>query len=134
MDGQELYEAAREVMQHAHAPYSGFHVGAALRVQSGRIFVGCNVENASYPEGCCAETSAISAMVAATPTAERKIVEVAVVAERQAKVTPCGGCRQRLSEFGTEETVVYLCDEDGPVMKVTLGDLLPHAFGLKGVG
>jgi len=131
---RDLFEAARAVMQHAHAPYSGFQVGAALVTASGKIFAGCNVENASYPQGWCAETSAIAAMVAGTPKSERKIAEIAVVAERQEKVTPCGGCRQRICEFGTPETVVHLCDEDGPVSKVKLGELLPYAFGMKGVG
>ncbi|MBZ8135455.1 cytidine deaminase [Afifella sp. IM 167] len=131
---RELFEAAREVMQHAHAPYSEFRVGAALVTVSGRIFAGCNVENASYPEGWCAEASAIAAMVAGTPKTERRIAEIAVVAERQEKVTPCGGCRQRICEFGTKETIVHLCDEDGPVASVTLGELLPFAFGMKGVG
>ncbi|WP_026379827.1 cytidine deaminase [Afifella pfennigii] len=131
---RELFEAARKAMQHAHAPYSEFRVGAALRTVSGKIFAGCNVENASYPEGWCAETSAIAAMVTALPKAERRIKEVAVFAERRASVTPCGGCRQRLAEFGTPQTLIHLCDEDGPVSVLTLGELLPQAFGMKGVG
>jgi cytidine deaminase len=123
----DLFEAAAAAMGRAHAPYSNFPVGAALRASSGAIYSGCNVENASYPEGWCAETSAISQMVLAGDT---KIVEVAVVAERSDRITPCGGCRQRLKEFGTAETRVHLCDKTGIVETVTLGDLLPRAFGL----
>ncbi len=114
-------------MQKAHAPYSKFPVGAALLTDEGAIFSGCNVENASYPEGWCAETSAIAAMVAG---GGKRIAEVAVVAERMPLITPCGGCRQRLKEFGSVATLVHLCDASGVVETVTLGDLLPKAFGL----
>jgi len=88
----ELRLAALQVMENAHAPYSRFPVGAAIRSAEGNIFAGCNIENASYPEGICAETAAISHMVSA---GDRHIVEIAVVAEKQELVTPCGGCRQR---------------------------------------
>ncbi len=127
-DASELFEAARAAMRNAHVPYSKFPVGAAIRTEDGRIFAGCNIENASYPEGWCAETSAIAHMVMA---GERKIAEVAVVAERMPRITPCGGCRQRLREFGTAETLVHLCDAGGLVETVTLGDLLPKAFELE---
>jgi cytidine deaminase len=120
-----LFEAAREVMGNAHAPYSNFPVGAAVLSESGAIHAGCNVENASYPEGWCAETSALAHMVAA---GERRITEVAVIAERIAAVTPCGGCRQRLAEFGSADTLVHLCDMNGVVETVTLGALLPRSF------
>jgi cytidine deaminase len=123
----ELFEAARAAMQKAHVPYSGFPVGAAIRTASGRIFGGCNIENASYPEGWCAETSAIAHMVMA---GEQTIAEVAVVAEKMPRITPCGGCRQRLKEFGAADTPVHLCDANGVVETVTLGDLLPKAFAL----
>jgi cytidine deaminase len=123
----ELFEAARAAMAKAHVPYSRFPVGAALRTESGRVFAGCNIENASYPEGWCAETSAIAHMVMA---GERRIAEVAVVAEKMVRITPCGGCRQRLKEFATAATPVHLCDADGVVETVTLGDLLPKAFDL----
>ena len=122
-----LFEAAREVMRRAHAPYSSFPVGAAVLTEGGAIHAGCNVENASYPEGWCAETSALAHMVAA---GESRITEVAVIAERMAAVTPCGGCRQRLKEFGAADTPVHLCDANGVVETVTLGDLLPKAFAL----
>ncbi len=124
----DLFNAARAVMANAHAPYSGFPVGAALRSASGVIYVGCNVENASYPEGCCAETSAIAAMVAA---GETEIAEIAVVAEQMPLITPCGGCRQRLAEFAGPDARIHLCDASGIVKAVTLGELLPRAFAME---
>lgn len=124
---QALFEAARQVMARAHAPYSDFPVGAAVRTEDGRVFAGCNVENASFPEGWCAETSAIAHMVAA---GGGRIAAVAVVASRMPLITPCGGCRQRLAEFGTPETEIHLCDAGGVRKTVRLGDLLPLAFGL----
>ena len=123
----DLFAAARAAMAHAHVPYSSFPVGAAIRTEKGTIFTGANIENASYPEGWCAETSAIAAMVMA---GERRIAEVAVVAEKMPRITPCGGCRQRLKEFGSAATRVHLCDETGIMETVTLGDLLPKAFEL----
>jgi cytidine deaminase len=125
MPAAELFEAARAAMDNAYAPYSKFPVGAAIRTDSGRIFVGANMENASYPEGWCAEVSAIAHMVMA---GERSIAEVAVIAEKMPRITPCGGCRQRLKEFGKATTLVHLCDERGIVETVTLGELLPKAF------
>ena len=127
-DKRDLFEAAAKAMAKAHAPYSDFPVGAALRTGKGTIFAGCNVENASFPEGWCAETTALAQMVMA---GEREVVEMAVVAERMPRITPCGGCRQRLKEFGTAETRIHLCDADGIVETVTLGDLLPRAFDLE---
>ncbi len=123
----QLFSAARAAMVRAHVPYSTFPVGAAIRAESGAIYAGANIENASYPEGWCAETSAIAHMVMA---GERRIAEVAVVAEKMARITPCGGCRQRLREFGSAATRIHLCDATGIVETVTLGDLLPKAFEL----
>jgi cytidine deaminase len=124
-DTAALFAAARAAMRRAHAPYSSFPVGAAILTDSGAIFAGCNIENASYPEGWCAETSAISHMVVA---GERRIAEVLVVAEKMPGITPCGGCRQRLKEFGQADTLVHLCDESGVMQTVRLGDLLPMGF------
>src|ERR687891_2258573 len=126
---KDLFEAALGAYHHAHAPYSNFQVGAAVRTDGGRIFAGANVENASFPEGNCAEASALAAMVAA---GERQIVEVLVVAAGERLCTPCGGCRQRLCEFGSPDTLVHLCDPGGLRRTVTLGELLPLAFSLKG--
>ena len=120
-----LYEAARVVMARAHAPYSKFLVGAAILAGDGNIYRGCNVENASYPEGWCAETSAISSMISSGQT---RIVEIAVIAEKMPGVTPCGGCRQRIAEFAIADTPVHLCDENGVIETIKLSDLLPRSF------
>jgi homotetrameric cytidine deaminase len=117
-----LLEAARAVMRNAYVPYSHFPVGAALRGAGGGIHGAANVENAAYPQGQCAEASAIGAMVAA---GETKIAAIAVVAEKLDVCPPCGGCRQRLSEFAGPDTPVYL----GDTMATTLGELLPLSFG-----
>ena len=123
----DLVAAARAVMARAHAPYSKLPVGAAIRSETGKIYAGCNIENASFPEGWCAETSAIAHMVVA---GERKISAVAVICEMMPRITPCGGCRQRLKEFGSASTLVHLCDATVVVGTITLGDLLPKAFEL----
>jgi homotetrameric cytidine deaminase len=129
LDSPELLLArAAEAMENAYAPYSNFKVGVALRGQGGGIFTGANVENASYPQGQCAETSAIGALVTA---GETRIAAVAVTAERMDICPPCGGCRQRLSEFGGPETPVYLGRPGGPRETTTLGELLPLAFDLE---
>ncbi len=128
---QDLFEAARAAMDRAHAPYSNFPVGAAIRADDGRIYAGANVEVVSFPEGWCAETTAIGHMVMA---GAGRIEEIAVVAARLAKCTPCGGCRQRLAEFGRPETRVHLCDPTGVVQTVALGDLLPLSFGTGSLG
>jgi xanthosine phosphorylase len=124
---RDLLDAALVAYGNAHAPYSHFQVGAAVRTAGGRIFAGANVENASFPEGNCAEASALAAMVAA---GERRIVEVLVVAAGERLCTPCGGCRQRLCEFGSPDTLVHLCDPGGLRRTVTLGELLPLSFSL----
>ena len=120
-----LFEAARKARENAHAPYSKFKVGAALRTASGEVFAGCNVENVAYPEGTCAEAGAIAAMVAA---GQGDIAEILVMAESEVPITPCGGCRQKISEFGTPETVIILASPKGTIGEVTLGELLPGSF------
>ena len=128
LDGAEpLLRAADAAMRNAYAPYSNFKVGAALRTPSGGIFSGANVENASYPQGQCAETSALGALVAA---GERQVAAVAVVAERGDLCPPCGGCRQRLAELATPETPVHMGRPGGPLRTLTVGELLPLAFEL----
>lgn len=122
----ELIAAARAAMDRAYAPYSRFRVGAALRAPDGSIHPGANVENSSYPQGQCAETSAIGALVAA---GAREIVEVAVIGSGDEPCTPCGGCRQRLNELASPDTVVHLCAAGGARETATLGELLPRAFG-----
>ncbi|GAA6158580.1 cytidine deaminase [Ruegeria sp. HU-ET01832] len=121
-----LKDAALLVRENAYAPYSNFKVGAAIRSASGEIYSGCNVENVAYPEGTCAEAGAIAAMVAA---GEQELTEVYVVASSPQPVPPCGGCRQKLAEFGKREVKVTLASVEGSEMKTTIGDLLPGAFG-----
>jgi len=120
-----LLDAARFVRENAYVPYSRFKVGAAVRTTSGAVYVGCNVENVAYPEGTCAEAGAIAAMVAAGETA---IAEVCVIADCPTPVTPCGGCRQKLAEFGGKDVPVRLTTTDGAEWMTTIGELLPGAF------
>jgi len=120
-----LLDAAKRVRENAHAPYSGFKVGAAIRTPSGAIYSGCNVENAAYPEGTCAEAGAIAAMVAA---GETEIAEVAVVGDAPAPVTPCGGCRQKIAEFAPRGVVVTMATMTGAQTEMTIEALLPLAF------
>ena len=122
----DLLAAARAVRENAHAPYSGFKVGAAIRGAGGGLHLGCNVENAAYPEGTCAEAGAIAAMVA---SGETRIAEIAVIAASPRPVPPCGGCRQKLAEFAGPDTPVTLATTDGALFRTTVGDLLPGAFG-----
>jgi purine nucleotide phosphorylase/homotetrameric cytidine deaminase len=128
----DLLAAASAARAKAHVPYSGFPVGAALRGASGRVYAGCNVENAAYPQGQCAEASAIGVMVTA---GEREIVEVVVVGGGESFLcSPCGGCRQRLVEFAAPEVQVHLCGPEGLRRTVTVGDLLPLAFSGRNLG
>ncbi len=122
----DMIDAARQAMERAYAPYSSFPVGAVVRGASGTLYAGCNVENSAYPQGWCAEASAIAAMVAA---GERRIVEVVVMGRGEALVTPCGGCRQKLREFADDDVVIHVCGPDGLRRSVSLGELLPLAFG-----
>ncbi|MGQ2907669.1 MAG: cytidine deaminase [Aliihoeflea sp.] len=124
---KDLFVAAREAMAHAYAPYSKFPVGAALLTTDGRVFTGANIEVASYPEGWCAETTALGHYVMA---GGGKLAEIAVVAEKMDRITPCGGCRQRLAEFADPDTKLHLCDQNGIVETVTMAEILP--FGFKG--
>ncbi len=121
----ELVDRARAAMQRAYVPYSRFPVGAALRDEHGAIHAAANVENAAYPQGQCAEASAIGVMVAAGGT---RIAEIAVAGNAEL-ITPCGGCRQRLREFASPDTKVHLCGPEGIRRTVTFGDLLPMSFG-----
>ena len=123
-----LHRLAALAAAKAHAPYSKYNVGAAILTADGRTYSGCNVENASYPEGWCAETSAISHMVL---DGGGKIAEVAVICDALDGITPCGGCRQRLSEFGTASTKIHLCDQNRVIETITLGDLLPRSFAME---
>jgi cytidine deaminase len=121
----DLFLAAREAMAKCHAPYSKFPVGAAIRTEDGRIFAGANIEVASYPEGWCAETTALGHYVMG---GGGRITEIAVVAEKMPRITPCGGCRQRLAEFAGPDALLHLCDETGVVQTLTMGEVLPLGF------
>ncbi|MBY6263554.1 cytidine deaminase [Azospirillum sp. 412522] len=125
----QLIEAARAARENAHAPYSKFKVGAAILGESGRIFAGCNVENAAYPQGQCAESSAIGAMVTAGDRRIRAIVVMGGEAGAEEICTPCGGCRQRIREFATPETPIHICDPAGLRRTFSLEILLPESFG-----
>lgn len=122
----DLLAAARQAQRRAYAPYSGFSVGAAIRGAGGGVFAGCNVENAAYPAGTCAEEAAIAAMIAG---GERRIAAVLVLGDGEALVTPCGACRQRLREFGTPDTPVWIAGREGVRRRFTLEELLPASFG-----
>ncbi|MDW3224807.1 MAG: cytidine deaminase [Paracoccaceae bacterium] len=120
-----LREAATAVRENAHAPYSKFKVGAAVRAVSGKVYVGCNVENVAYPEGTCAEAGAVAAMVAAGDTV---LSEVYVIAGSPMPVTPCGGCRQKLAEFGAGDVRVTMATTSGVEQVTTISELLPGKF------
>lgn len=121
-----LLQAARAARLNAHAPYSGFRVGAAVLDEQGRIHAGCNVENAAYPEGLCAEAGALGAMVLAGSTRARAVL---VVGSGGAWITPCGGCRQKLREFCAADTPVLTANDDAMGPRYTLAQLLPESFG-----
>ncbi len=121
-----LLQAARAALLNAYAPYSKFRVGAAVLDEQGQVHAGCNVENAAYPQGVCAEAAALSVMVL---SGGRRAAALLVVGEGPGLVTPCGGCRQKLREFGAPDTPVLVADGQGVQLWFTLEELLPHSFG-----
>ena len=121
-----MLAAACAAREKAYAPYSKFLVGAAVLDEQGCIHAGCNVENAAYPQGVCAEAGALSAMVMA---GGRKAVAVLVVGVADSPVTPCGGCRQKLREFAAPEAPILIANPAGVLLELTLAQLLPHSFG-----
>jgi cytidine deaminase len=124
---QDLVNAAMAARQKAHAPYSRFSVGTAMRDEQGRIHTGCNIENASYPQGWCAEPSAISHLIMA---GGKRITEVVVLGNGVALCTPCGGCRQKIREFAAGDVRIHCCTETGRLIRTfTLDELLPASFG-----
>jgi len=125
---KDLLDAAAAVIKNTYSPYSNFPVAAAIRSNNGEIFACCNVENAAFPLGICAESGAISCMVA---TGEREITEALILVSDKKICPPCGACRQRLLEFASPELVVHLCTIDGQHAQYTLNELLPVAFGPK---
>ncbi len=123
---QGLIDAARAARAHAYAPYSHFAVGAALLDEQGRIHAGCNVENAAYPQGLCAEAAALAHLVLA---GGRQVRAAVVVGEAEQPVTPCGGCRQKLREFAADDCPVWSADLHAVTARHRLGELLPASFG-----
>ena len=128
---QELFDAAVAVQANAYVPYSHFAVGAAVRSTTGRMYVGCNVENAAYPQGLCAEASAIAAMVAA---GERELTVVLTVCDGDILSTCCGGCRQKIREFATSATVIHAAGPEGVRKSYSMDELLPDSFGPENLG
>ena len=125
---KELLQAARKAREKAYAPYSRFRVGAAVLGGDGRIYAGCNVENASYGLTCCAERAAVFAMIAA---GERRIREVLVIGGSREHLPPCGACRQVLAEFAPPAAKVHMCSRSGDCRTATVGELVPLIFHLK---
>ncbi|MEI8030279.1 MAG: cytidine deaminase [Comamonadaceae bacterium] len=121
-----LWRAALAAYQTAYAPYSRFRVGAAVLDEKDRIHAGCNVENAAYPQGVCAEAGALSAMVLAGGHSVRAVL---VLGQGERWVTPCGGCRQKIREFAQSDIPILLADESGLRASLTLEALLPYSFG-----
>ena len=126
MSDSEHIDLLRNAMQNAYAPYSNYKVGALIISENGAKHIGCNVENASYPQGQCAESSAISAMIV---SGDKYIKQIYIMSEDKAGATPCGGCRQRIREFSDSETLIKLCSSDKTVKTLSISDLLPHSFG-----
>ena len=123
---------ARDVLQHTYSPYSNFPVSCVVRTADNQIFCGVNMENAAYPEGICAETAALGAMVTA---GKRAVVEVVICSPAQVLCFPCGGCRQRLAEFSTAETIVHIAHAVNDVLQTTrMAELLPHSFNKQTLG
>ena len=127
----ELLRLAREAAGRAYAPYSNFPVGAAVLTDDGRRYAGANVENAAYPQGQCAEASALGAMVAG---GGGRVVEVVVAAPSEQECAPCGGCRQRLREFAGPDTPIHLADMERVRRTTSLAELLPLSFGPESLG
>ena len=127
----DLFAAAEASRARAHAPYSKFHVGAAILADDDNIYAGCNVENAAYPLGNCAEASAIAAMIAG---GGRRIRRIYVTGPGREPVTPCGGCRQRIREFADNDVTVISHGVEGEPLLQTLGELLPYSFGPEFLG
>ena len=131
---RDLFEAALAIRERAYAPYSRFRVGAAFRTADGAIVAAANVENAAYPQGQCAEASAVGRMVA---EGHRRIAEVVVIGGEEGDgllCAPCGGCRQRIREFAGPDTPIWVCGPEGTRRRFTLDDLLPYSFGPENLG
>ena len=123
---QKLFEEAKKVREKSHVPYSHFKVGVALLTEDNSVIVGCNVENAAYPQSQCAEATAIGNLVS---QGYKKIIEIVVIGSGNMLCSPCGGCRQRLREFAKLDLPIHMCNINGHLKTSTLGELLPNSFG-----
>ena len=126
MNEESYIAATKEAMSKAYVPYSNYPVGALIVTDNGNTYSGCNVENASYPLGNCAEASAIASMVVG---GEKKIKTIYVMTKNDEGGIPCGGCRQRIREFSDENTQIMMCSVDGVQQRINLSELLPNSFG-----
>ena len=126
MSEENYIAATKKAMSKAYVPYSNYPVGVLIVTDNGNTYTGCNVENASYPLGNCAEASAIASMVMG---GEKKIKHIYVMTKNNEGGIPCGGCRQRIREFSDSNTEVFMCSKDGVQGRVNLSELLPNSFG-----
>jgi len=126
MKEENYIATTQEAMNKAYAPYSNYPVGALIVTDNGNTYTGCNVENASYPLGNCAEASAIASMVIA---GEKKIKMIYIMTKNDEGGIPCGGCRQRIREFSDSNTQIMMCSPDGVQQRINLSELLPNSFG-----
>ena len=126
MNEENYIAATKEAMSKAYVPYSNYPVGALIVTDNGNTYSGCNVENASYPLGNCAEASAIASMIIG---GEKKIKTIYVMTKNDEGGIPCGGCRQRIREFSDENTQIMMCSPDGVQQRINLCELLPNSFG-----
>jgi len=126
MNEENYIAATKEAMSKAYVPYSNYPVGALIVTDNGNTYSGCNVENASFPLGNCAEASAIASMVNG---GEKKIKTIYVMTKNNEGGIPCGGCRQRIREFSDENTQIMMCSPDGVQQRINLSELLPNSFG-----
>ena len=126
MNEENYIAATKEAMNKAYVPYSNYPVGALIVTDNGNTYSGCNVENASFPLGNCAEASAIASMVIG---GEKKIKTIYVMTKNDEGGIPCGGCRQRIREFSDENTQIIMCSPDGVQQRINLSELLPNSFG-----
>ena len=126
MNEENYIAATKEAMSKAYVPYSNYPVGALIVTDNGNTYSGCNVENASFPLGNCAEASAIASMIIG---GEKKIKTIYVMTKNDEGGIPCGGCRQRIREFSDENTQIMMCSPDGVRQRINLSELLPNSFG-----
>ena len=122
----QMFEAAKKARENAHVPYSKFKVGAAILTKDNHIIVGCNVENAAYPQSQCAEATAIGNLVS---QGYSTIKEILVIGSGTLLCSPCGACRQRIREFSSLKTPIHMCNIKGHIKTSTLEELLPDSFG-----